>query len=79
MFAVILPNNGHIYVWLFQHNLMELVGRCVQIMEEKLCSVNHRNCDACVTHRQYLAFMYVLTVMCLQQNPVYLKHSHSLN
>jgi hypothetical protein len=46
---------------------------------EALLYHNHKNCVEFVTHRQYLAFMYVLTVMCLQQNLVYLKHSHSLN
>jgi len=30
MFAV----NDHIYIWLFLDNLMELVGRCVQVMEK---------------------------------------------
>lgn len=49
MFAVNLPNNDHIYIWLFLDNLMELVGRCVHIMEretmlcepQKLCCIHY--------------------------------------
>jgi len=35
MFAVNLPNNDHIYIWLFLDSLVELVGRCVHIMERE--------------------------------------------
>jgi len=75
MFAVNFQDNDHIYIWLFLDSLMELVGRCVHIMERETMLCQPRNCVAPVTHRQYLAFMYVLTVMCLQQNPVHLKQS----
>jgi hypothetical protein len=50
MFAVNLPNNNHIYIWLFLDNLMELGGRCVQIMggETMLCQL-HTLCCICYT------------------------------
>jgi hypothetical protein len=50
MFAVNLPNNDHIYVWLFLDNLMELVGRCVQIMErEPMLCQPQKLCCVCYT------------------------------